>query len=103
MGYTGTRERIYQARTSGDVIDGLEDQLHDMGWMPLTRELRTDGSLRVVYERLSDEAEDHHVGKRSVPASRPIRPDLMMTFAAIVTVTAIVVMAWSGLVRIATP
>src|SRR5262245_42913700 len=59
MGYHGieTQERIYEARTAAEVVGRAEDQLSDTGWVPLARERRSDGSLRVIYERLPDEAD----------------------------------------------
>ena len=102
MGYTGTRERVYQARTPADVIGGMEDELHTMGWVPLTRERRTDGSLRVIYERLADAATDERLGQRSVPRGRPIRTDVAITVAAVTILCTIVVM-WFALAFLGTP
>ena len=103
MGHTWTRERIYQAGTPAEVIGGCEEELRGRGWVPLTREGRRDGSLRVIYERLYDESEDEHAGRHSVLVMRPIRPDILMALAAVVMVCAIIVAAWSGLVPLATP
>jgi hypothetical protein len=97
MGYTGTRERIYQARTPAEAIDGMEDELNAMGWVPLARERRTDGSLRVIYERALDAAADEGLGQRSVPRGHPIRIAVAMAIAVVTIMCAIVVVAWSGL------
>jgi hypothetical protein len=98
MGYAGTRERIYQARTPADVIGGMEDELHTRGWMPLTRELRADGSLRVIYERLPDEVDGKHADLYAVPAGRDIRADVAVVVAA-VTITCVMI----GLAFLTTP
>ena len=103
MGYTGTRERIYQAWTPVEVIGGMEDELHTNGWVPLTRERRTDGSLRVIYERLSDGAAEERLALRSVPRGRPMRTNVAMAVAGVAIVCAIIVMGWSALVILTTP
>ena len=76
-GYQGieTQERIYQARLSAGVVGGVEDELRTKGWAPLTRELRTDGSLRVIYERFPDEVDRERPGEHSVPSRRSVRAD----------------------------
>ena len=103
MGYTGTRERIYQARTPAEVIGGMEDELNSMGWVPLARERRTDGSLRVIYERAPDGAVDEWLGQRSVPRGHPIRISVAMAVAIVTIMCAMVVVAWSGLAFLTLP
>jgi hypothetical protein len=97
MGHYGTRERIYQAPTSVEVVGRMEDELHAQGWLPLTRERRADGSLRVVYERVPDPAEDARPDLRVVPRRGPMRDDLGLAVAVVVTVCAVIVAASSWL------
>jgi hypothetical protein len=102
---TGTRERVYPADTSAHA-GATEQRLGTMGpgWVPLTRERRPDGSLRVVYGRLPDEtAEARPLDQRPVPAGRPIGTDIVRSIGTVIVVGAIIVIALAGITLLATP
>ena len=105
IGYRGieTRVRVYQARASAEAVEDVEDELQTQGWMPLTRELRTDGSLRVIYERLPDAALAERPEPHSVARGRAIWTDVAMTAAAVMMVLATIVVAWSALALLTSP
>jgi hypothetical protein len=98
-----TRVRIYQARVPADIVEGVEDELHTQGWMPLTRERRVDGSLRVIYERLPVDAVGELREVRRVPRWPVVRHDVARALATIVVVGAVIVVAAAGLALLATP
>jgi hypothetical protein len=105
IGYQGieTRVRIYQPRVPADVVQDVEDELHTQGWMPLTRERRADGSLRVIYERLPADAIGEHARVHPSPGRLPVRTDSVRAIATLVVLGAIVVVSAAGVVLLATP
>jgi hypothetical protein len=105
IGYQGieTRVRIYQPRVPAEVVEGVEDELHTQGWMPLTRERRADGSLRVIYERLPADAIAERSPVRAVPLRRIGRTDVVRAIATLVVLGAIIVVSIAGVVLLATP
>jgi hypothetical protein len=102
---TGTRELTYRVGTADEVAGWVADELDTMsqGWVPLTSERCRDGSLRVVYGRLPDEATDLEPAMRPVPAGRGIRADVVRAFATLVALCTILIVAIAGVTFLATP
>ena len=99
---TGTRERIYPPRPENGAVGAVEDELDAMGprWIALTSEPLPDGSLRVIYGRLPDEATAEHTGMDPVPAGRGISERATRAAVMAVVLGAIVVLAMAGIALI---
>jgi hypothetical protein len=100
---TGTRERIHPARTSEDAVGEVADEIEPMGpgWVALTSERRPDGSLRVIYGRLPDEAGHTDVETRAVAAGGQMQAREVRSVTSLVVLCAIVLTALAAFTLLA--